>query len=194
MWRGGHALPRQGQECPRDTLKPRRVQECCFRSLVHPPDPSTLTRNGVVGLRQTRAIERVNRSADTSRVRRVRALVVVICGLGYWAWATVALGTAVLARAASEEPPFSEERIVLWLAFFSWLLANTVLGLRRGGLALLGIWALQAGLVLVALVSTLDLGGVRVAPPIIAIGVMGQLAGLVVVAVRLRGVEGADRR
>jgi hypothetical protein len=127
-------------------------------------------------------------------VRRVRALGVVVCGLGYWAWATVALAAALLGRAASEEPPFSEERIVLWLAFFSWILANVVLGLRRGGGALLWIWAIQAGLVLVALVSTLDLGGVRVAPPIIAIGVLGQLAGLVVVAVRLRGAEGADGR
>jgi hypothetical protein len=53
MWRGGHALPRTGQECPRDTLEPKAGsgEWTALRSLVHPPDPSTLTRNGVVGLR-----------------------------------------------------------------------------------------------------------------------------------------------
>jgi hypothetical protein len=46
MWRGGHALPRQGQEGPRDTHWNRRWvrNPDCSRSLVYTPDPSTLTR------------------------------------------------------------------------------------------------------------------------------------------------------
>ena len=123
-------------------------------------------------------------------MRGVRALVAIVCGLGYWVWATVAVVAGFVSWAASEQPPFSEERLVFWLAFSSWLLASAVvarIALGRDGVVLFGLWAIQAALLVAALVSTLDFGGVRVAPPLVAIGVAGQLAGLVSIAVRLRG-------
>lgn len=78
----------------------------------------------------------------------------------------------------------------LSLALVSWLVANVVVlgaALRRGGRGLLGFWALQTGLVVAAVASTLDSGGIRIAPPLIALGVAGQLAGLVVAAASVRG-------
>lgn len=116
----------------------------------------------------------------------LRSLAATVVALAYWGWATVALGTAYLARAASEDPPFSEESVVLRLSFGSWLLASaSVIGLRgrwRGSL-LFGLWAVQAVLLVAALIATLGPpGGIRVAPTLMGIGFAGELAGLVAVA------------
>jgi hypothetical protein len=141
-----------------------------------------------------RAVDSVNFSGPTEQpipvsMTVVRQLVVGVCGAGYWVWSTVVLGAAFLAWGASEEPPFREEQLLLWPALFSWLFASAVVfgtTLHRGSLPLLGLWAIQATLLVAALLATLDSGGVRVAPPLLVFGVVAQLSGLLAIALRQR--------
>jgi hypothetical protein len=117
---------------------------------------------------------------------------VVVFALAYWTWAWVALGAAFLARAASEDPPYAEEKLLVWLTGGAWLAATVArVGLRRvwPRSVLVTLWALQALLILVASLSTFGpfeepFRGVRIAPPFLLFSAVCELAGLLAIGLR----------
>ena len=120
-------------------------------------------------------------------MRLLRGSFVAACGLGYWLWALVALAITHLALAASEHPPFTDEIFVRRLGLFSWMVASAVvlgIALRRGRTLVGLLWTLQAGLLITASASAFVSGEQQVAPPLIVVGVIGQLLGLATVALR----------
>jgi hypothetical protein len=103
---------------------------------------------------------------------------------GYWVWASILVVSALVAWGASEEPPYTEEGNLFWLAVVGWVAATLVgigltVSMRRSLIA-----ALWLGGLLVSLVpfgSTVEAGGVRIAPSFIVVGLMAELAGLVAI-------------
>ena len=122
--------------------------------------------------------------SDDSEV--VRAVSPTLGSL-YVLWSLVILVAAWGTWAASENPPFSEERLLFWLGVTGVVLATGVfVGLCRSWsrTRLLVLWILHSAVAVSALASTLDSGGVRVAPPLIALGIAGQLLGLAAISLR----------
>jgi hypothetical protein len=120
-------------------------------------------------------------------MRLLRGSVVAACGLCYWLWALAALAITHLALAASEHTHFTEEMFVRRLGFFSWVIANAVvlgIALRKGRTLVGLLWTLQAGLLITASASVFVSGEQQFAPPLIVVGVIGQLLGLATVALR----------
>jgi hypothetical protein len=110
--------------------------------------------------------------------------------IAYWLSTSFVLVASLLTRAASEEPPFHEEKQLIWLTAASFVL-SAVIGVAcvrgRIGVGWFGLWAAQTSLVAVAWVMTLDAGGVRVAPPVVVVCLLGQAAGLVALVLSYSG-------
>jgi hypothetical protein len=105
----------------------------------------------------------------------------------------VAVIAAFFARAASERPPYTTERTLLWFAVAGWVLASLVVALlaRGGRRAALGLWSIHTMLALIAYLLTTESllatdSKVRVAPPVILAGVASQLAGLIAIVLDRR--------
>jgi hypothetical protein len=108
-----------------------------------------------------------------------RALAIILAFL-CWVYASAAVATTALGQAAVEDDTQEGQLSILFpLTVFAWFAAGALIvavaaQARRPAIAL---WSIQAALLVAGFLMTAGAGGVRVAPPVLLVGIAAQVAG-----------------
>jgi hypothetical protein len=115
----------------------------------------------------------------------MRGAVVVLLAFAFWVWASAIPVMSWYAAGAAEGGNDEDEAVLLlMLGCISWVLASgAILGLAfsRGRLLPTAFWCVQALVVSVGVWSTLDRGGVRLAPPLLLTCALLEAAGFLAI-------------